>query len=85
MLHYRESAMARYADLSDEAVAEFNEAVDWYAARSYDAALGFIAAIEATIEKIVAAPERFPATYADCRYARLPRYPFQVVFLRTAR
>jgi hypothetical protein len=32
--------MARYAELSDEAIAEFNEAIDWYTARSQHAALG---------------------------------------------
>jgi plasmid stabilization system protein ParE len=76
--------MARYADLSNEAMAEFNEAVDWYAERSQSAALGFVAAIEKALEKIVAAPQSFPGTYAGCRYCRLPHYPFQVVFFQEA-
>jgi plasmid stabilization system protein ParE len=73
--------MARYVELADEAIAEFNEAVDWYAGRSRDAAVGFIDAVEGVIARIVDSPQRFPRTYASCRYASMPPYPFQVVFL----
>jgi plasmid stabilization system protein ParE len=73
--------MARYAELGDEAIAEFNEQVDWYQARSTDAALGFIDAISEALERIVAAPGRYPGTFAGCRHCRLPRYPLQIVFL----
>lgn len=72
--------MARYAELSAEATQDFNEAVDWYQARSNDAALGFIQAVELALTTILTDPGHFPFTYAGCRYCRLPRYPFQVIF-----
>jgi plasmid stabilization system protein ParE len=73
--------MARYVELTAEAIKEFNEAVDWYQAHSNDAALGFIAAAESALETILLAPDRYPFTYAGCRYCRLPRYPFQVIYI----
>jgi len=59
---------------------DFDESLDWYGKRSLDAALGFVAAVEEAVEKIVADPARFPSTHAGCRYCTLRRYPFRVVF-----
>lgn len=61
---------------------EFDEALDWYAERSTGAAIGFAAEIDAAIEKIAAAPGRFPKTFADCQTCSVKRYPYCVVFYR---
>jgi len=72
--------MALPVEIDAAARAEFNEALDWYAARSPGAALGFASAVDAAIEKIVSEPERFPRTYAGCQQCLLQRYPYSVVF-----
>lgn len=72
--------MARHVELSGHAQADFDESFDWYAKRSPLAAANFIAAIEEAIDKIVAGPHRFPATFGNCRYCRLKRYPFRLIY-----
>ena len=64
---------------------DFDEGFDWYRGRSLAAALGFAAEIDAAIERIGTVPERFPTTYAGCRYCRLVRYPYSVVYYRSTR
>jgi plasmid stabilization system protein ParE len=59
---------------------DFDESFDWYAERSARAAIGFALAVERAVESIIADPNRFPRTYAGCRYGLLRRYPFSVVF-----
>ena len=62
---------------------EFDEAFDWYAKRSFRAAIGFAAGIDAAIENISLDPERFPRTYGNCQRCILNHYPYSVVFYRT--
>ncbi len=72
--------MARLVEFDDGAHDDFNDSFNWYAARSSGAALGFISEVDAAIENIVADPGRFTKTHAGCRYLRLRRYPFSVVY-----
>jgi len=72
--------MAISIEFLSEALEEFDEAFDWYAARSHAAAIGFASALEAVLDNIVSTLERFAKTYAKCRYGPLHRYPFCVVY-----
>jgi plasmid stabilization system protein ParE len=67
--------MEPLAEFDPAARAEFDEAFDWYAKRRRPAAIGFVAAVDATIEAILQAPDRFATTSAGCRFARTKRYP----------
>jgi plasmid stabilization system protein ParE len=75
--------MATYVEISSEARSEFNEAFDWYVERSPGAAIGFVAEIDAAIERIGADPERFPRTYAGCQRYILNRFLYNVIYYRT--
>ena len=72
--------MAHAIEFDEGAGEDFDDAFDWYAKRSPGAAIGFASEIDATLAKIAADPERFPKTYAGCRYCALRRYPFSVVY-----
>jgi len=72
--------MAVSLEFSTDARAEYDEAFNWYAERSVGAALGFATEIDVAIESIIAQPERFVRTYADCQLCRLKRYPYCVVY-----
>jgi plasmid stabilization system protein ParE len=76
--------MAKPIEYHSGARIDFDESFDWYRSRSVEAALGFIAAVDAAIEKITAAPDRFPSTTAGCRYCTLRRFPFRLVFREEA-
>jgi len=67
-------------EFTTDARAEFDEAFDWYAARSVGAAIGFATEIDVAIEAIMADPKRFVRTYAGCQLFRLKRYPYCVVY-----
>jgi plasmid stabilization system protein ParE len=73
--------MAKSVEYHSGARADFDESFDWYRSRSARAAIGFLLAVDDAIEKIVADSNRFPLTHAGCRYCRLRRYPFRIVFL----
>ncbi len=75
--------MATYVEIIAAARYEFDEAFDWYAKRSPGAAIGFIAEIDAAIEKIGFDPERFPKTYANCQRCILNHYPYSVIYYHT--
>jgi plasmid stabilization system protein ParE len=72
--------MAISLEFHSEAREEFDQAFDWYAARSHGAAFGFASAVEDALDRIVADPKRFAATYDNCRYCTLLRFPFSVVY-----
>jgi plasmid stabilization system protein ParE len=77
--------MEPLAEFDPAAREEFDEAFDWYAKRSHEAAMGFAAAVDATIDAILEAPDQFAATFAGCRFARTKRYPYLVIFRKSAR
>jgi plasmid stabilization system protein ParE len=72
--------MAKAIEYLRGARVDFDESFDWYAERSVDAAIGFAAAVEEAIDKVIADPRRFPSTHGRCQYCSLRRYPFRLVF-----
>lgn len=72
--------MTRHVELSGHAQADFEESLDWYSERSSLAAANFVGAMEEAIDKIAADPHRFPSTFGNCRYCRLKRYPFRLIY-----
>jgi plasmid stabilization system protein ParE len=62
------------------AAADYDEAIDWYQARSARAAAGFEAAVEVALRSISEAPERWAACDPRHRYYSLRRYPFHIVY-----
>ena len=64
-----------------EAVADAEEARDWYAARSPLAARGFLLELESAVKAILEAPHRFPAhLHRTRRIVFSHRYPFSLVY-----
>ncbi len=63
-----------------EAEDEYEAALAWYAARSAQAASGFVAAFDAAIEAVAAAPEAYPFCDDDHRRCQLRRYPYALVY-----
>jgi plasmid stabilization system protein ParE len=72
--------MAKAVEYHPGARTDHDQPFDWYAERSDRAALGFLAAVDEAIDRIVADPNAFPAAPAGCRFASLRRYPFRIVF-----
>jgi plasmid stabilization system protein ParE len=72
--------MAKAVEYLSGARLDFDESFDWYATRSARSAIGFALAVDKAIESIIADPNRFPTTYAGCRYCSLKRYPFSIVY-----
>ena len=77
--------MENLAEFLEAAHQEFDEAFDWYAKRSHDAAVGFAAALDVALDRILADARGFPYTFAACQYCKLHRYPYQLVFYRMDR
>jgi toxin ParE1/3/4 len=67
-------------DFHPEAAAELENSVDWYAERSENAALRFIMAIEAALDKLVKDPERFPVVATAHRVCSVSGFPFQIIY-----
>ena len=72
--------MAKSVEYLGGARNDFDESFDWYRQRSVVAAIGFAAAVDEAIDKILADPGRFPKTSGGCRCCSLKRYPFRIVF-----
>jgi plasmid stabilization system protein ParE len=63
------------------ALAEAEEARDWYAARSPMAARGFLLALEEAVNAVAEAPERWPKHRYGCRRHVFPnRYPYTLIY-----
>lgn len=62
-----------------EAWSEFEAADDWYLSRSFDVSLGFLSDIDAALEGISEAPQRWPKYLHGT--GRFDRFPFSVVYL----
>lgn len=64
-----------------DAVAEAEEARDWYAARSPLAARGFLLELESAVNAVCEAPVRWPPYLHGTRRLVFPhRYPFSLVY-----
>jgi plasmid stabilization system protein ParE len=71
-------------EFDDEARKEYDDAIDWYLKRSPRAARNFVDEVGAAIRRIVANPQQFARTFADCQISRVKSYPYVVVFYQTA-
>jgi plasmid stabilization system protein ParE len=59
---------------------DFDESFDWYLARSVHTAVRFSAAIDATLEMMVARPERYALLDSVHRQCTVKRFPFRIVY-----
>ena len=63
-----------------EAIDEAEAAAQWYRERSPQAAAQFVAELFDVFEKIHAAPQRWPRGARGTRKAKLPCFPFVVIY-----
>lgn len=64
-----------------EAIADAEEARNWYAERSPLAARGFLLALDQGIQDILEAPERWPRHRYGCRrYVFSNQYPYTLIY-----
>jgi plasmid stabilization system protein ParE len=64
----------------DEATAELEEALDWYAVRSPNAERAFAAAIDDSLANLLAAPQRFAEVAPGFRAVRVEKFPYQLIY-----
>lgn len=65
-----------------EAEADIAEAAVWYESRSFGLGKEFARTVDASLNEILATPERFPRVLGDTRRALLHRFPY-ALFYRT--
>ncbi|WP_050060514.1 type II toxin-antitoxin system RelE/ParE family toxin [Silvibacterium bohemicum] len=65
---------------SDEAIAEFYEAEQWYADVSVQLSERFVKAVEDTLHLIAAFPLRFPIVHRERRRAGVRRFPYGLFY-----
>jgi hypothetical protein len=70
----------RIVDLHYDAIAEARDARLWYATRSAQAEERFRSELEKAVEAIRESPERWPADEDGLRKARLPGFPFSLLY-----
>lgn len=66
--------------LEDDAQAEYDEAFDWYDARSAVKAVEFEQAVEAVLTRIGAQPRAHAVVYKDVRRALVRGFPYCVYY-----
>lgn len=59
---------------------DFDESFEWYLARSVHTAVRFAAAIDATLEIMVARPERYALLDSVHRQCMVKQFPFRIVY-----
>ncbi len=62
------------------AQAEFDDAADWYEARSGGQGAKFTAAVRQVLMGLGSSPEVHPVVQADIREALVPRYPYAIYY-----
>lgn len=67
----------RYHPLFD---CDVREAARWYDRRSPGLGDAFVEAVRRRTDDVIADPERFATSPAGCRYIRLPRFPYVLLF-----
>jgi len=67
-------------DLHPAALAELKSAVAWYLEKNETAALNFVAELDRAIDRVVAAPGRWPRGERGTRKFVLQRFPFAVIY-----
>lgn len=63
-----------------EAVHEFEDALEWYAARNHAVSLRFARAVEQTTDAVGEMPFRFAEIYPGKRHARVNDFPYSLIF-----
>lgn len=71
------SGRIRYHPLFD---CDVREAAGWYDRRSPGLGDAFVDVVRATVDDVIADSNRFAHFAPDCRYARVPRFPYVVLF-----
>ena len=69
--------VVRFRSVADTEIAE---ALAWYHERSPDAARRLMAAIDAAVEAVAAAPERFPQVSPTLRRVAVPEFPYRLYY-----
>lgn len=67
----------RYHPLFD---CDVREAAGWYDRRSPGLGDTFVELVRQATDNVIADPNRFPRSESGCRYARVERFPFVVLF-----
>jgi plasmid stabilization system protein ParE len=67
-------------EFHEDAVTEYEAALDWYIARSHLAAQKFSAELSQAIESVVKAPQRWPRHLFGTRRFFLRHFPFAVIY-----
>jgi plasmid stabilization system protein ParE len=62
------------------AAAEVDAAVQWYAERSPVAARAFAAEVNACVERVADAPDRWPSYVHGTRRYLFPHFPFSLIY-----
>jgi plasmid stabilization system protein ParE len=62
------------------ALAEFDDAADWYEQRRAGLGAAFTAAVQRALDQITAQPDFYPQVYQDVREALVSRYPYCVYY-----
>ena len=71
---------SKLLEFHPEAIGEYELARDWYLSQSEIAAFKFWEEVTEAVEKIVAAPQRYPVHIRGTRRLLLQRFPFAVVY-----
>jgi plasmid stabilization system protein ParE len=67
----------RYHPLFD---CDVREAADWYNRRSAGLGDAFVDLVRKCVADVIADPERFASSPSGCRYGRVSRFPYVVLF-----
>jgi toxin ParE1/3/4 len=67
----------RYHPLFD---CDVREAASWYDRRSPGLGDAFVEVVRRGVLDVIGNPERFALSPAGCRYTRLPRFPYVILF-----
>ena len=67
----------RYHPLFD---CDVREAASWYDRRSPGLGDAFVEVVRRTVSDVIENPDRFALSPAGCRYTRVPRFPYIVLF-----
>ena len=72
--------MLHLVEIYPDAIQEAAAAVEWYAARSQQAAEAFTVELDRAVEVLSESPERWPTYLHGTRRYLLRRFPFAVVY-----
>lgn len=66
--------------LRDEAIAEFDEAFDYYEAQRRGLGVAFVARVQDVFDRIAVMPQMHAVVFADIRKAVVRRFPYCVLY-----